>query len=277
MPKRKPLSPKAQAYFQAFRKMMESKERIKDSIEDRILSLLYTVVDPTCPLYKPYIEKDSPPSVDDIVELIGMSGNGGASTVRDVLNRLGGQLGQLSFRSQAKLRPAIPRIEEYAEINEMRTYLELKALLRLHQLEDKRKKRDIIEGLAMANAQMGAIALVTSSYSDDELRERVSSDPKICGTADEFWRLDRRFHYSPSLCLGMKLNADVLQILLDRTRLSASNRLVMLKRFPKSHSEHDAIIKAVQAEPGTCTKVQVVQAVEDHLASTIEDYGVSGG
>ena len=261
-------------YDQAFHDLMKRKMRDGVSIEDRIRHLVFAIVDPGCPLKK---HANRTPSVQRVSYLIGEieEGDPQSSPVRDAMFRLSGRLGILNQTSeQVKLRIAVPEPEEVASISELRYELERLALLRLHHLEDKGWKRDVVDGLKLTNNEMAAVGTLQESYSTrkDELADKFEKDPKVGDWADRFWKRDIRFHTIPSLDTNSCVGADLLQILLERMRISASNRQKIVERIPTSVEEHARIIAAVAAEPSSSSEQEIEGSLRDHLDSSWEHF-----
>ncbi|WP_425395424.1 FCD domain-containing protein [Aeoliella sp.] len=262
-------TPEAQAYYDAYKLMMQDPDRFSRTAEDKIRSLVFAITDSTCPLYC-HIERGILPSVSDVAELFG----DGASVIRDAIFRLSGTLGLLAASgSPIKLRPAIPKEEEFRSINDMRKRLEVEALIQVHCIADPRDKRRAVEILSHANLHIGSVLELTASYDEKEICERVAVDPVFGEWADDFWRYDRRFHLAAAAATDMKLHCDMLHILLERIRLSGSNRATIIRRIPSSFEQHRSIIEAVKAKESTSSAAKILEAVTEHFDSSNEDFG----
>jgi len=280
MPKRKKRSDgETTDYEVAFHELMKRKMRDGVSIEDRIRHLVFAIVDSSCPLSR---YSSRAPSGQKVSYLIGESEEGErqSSPVRDVMFKLSGRLGILNQTSdQVRLRIAMPEPHEVAAINELRFDLERMALLRLHQMEDERQKNAIIESLTLANYEMDAVSKLSESYQakGDELSQKFQDDPGVGDWADRFWKRDIRFHCFPSLETTSSVGADLLQILLERMRISASDRQKIVQRIPTSVAEHARIIETVAKTPGADSEQEIESALRDHLQSSNEYFGLDIG
>jgi len=256
-------------YEVAFHRLMKRKMRDGASIEERIRSLVFAIVDPSCPLQH-YATRT--PSVQRVSYLIGEieEDDRQSSSVRDAMFKLSGRLGILNQTSeQVKLRIAVPEPEEVRAIGDLRSELELFGFLRLHRCEDNRWKRDVIDSLQLANQEIAAIGQLCWSQRTDQdvLSERFRTDPKVGDWADRCHRRDIDFHTIPSLETNSEVGADLLKILLERMRLSASDRRMIVERIPKSVAEHSRIIEAVAADRSKTSEREVTEALRDHLKS----------
>ena len=203
-----------------------------------------------------------------------------SSPVRDAMFKLSGRLGILNQTSdQVKLRIAMPETYEVAAINELRFDMERLALIRLHKMEDERRKNAIVESLTLANYEMDAVSKLSKSYQakGEELSQKFRDDPGVGDWADRFWKRDIRFHCFPSLETTSSVGADLLQILLERMRISASDRQKIVERIPTSVAEHARIIETVAKVPGTDSEREIESALRDHLQSSNEYFGLDIG
>ncbi len=266
-------------YEAAFHELMKRKMRDGLSIEDRIRHLVFAIVDSSCPLHE-YASRT--PSVQKVSYLIGEieEGDRQSSPVRDAMFKLSGRLGILNQTSdQVKLRIAMPQPHEVAAINELRFDMERLALIRLHRMEDKGRKNAIIESLTLANYEMDAVSKLSESYraKGEELSQKFTSDPGVGDWADRFWKRDIRFHCFPSLETASSVGADLLQILLERMRISASDRQKIVERIPTSVAEHARIIETVAKTPAANSEQDIDLALRDHLRSSNEYFGLDIG
>lgn len=274
------------AYYESFKDLMFKKEkaeakaakkenRIRENpIRDRLRDLVNAMLDPSCPLSGYFTDKH-PPVNPQLVELIGNAAGAGSRDIRIELRRMSGPLGNVKPQpDQIYLKPATPDDEELVEIIQLRREIELKALLEVHRLRDQRQRTATIAALEIENAAIEKLVPAVKAFKRGELQKRIQVDPEVGDIAEQFCTPDRAFHLAPLRRLGLGVNATMLEILLDRMRLSASCRATIIERIPTSCREHKAIIKAVGAMRGPGSERAVKEAVLAHFDSSTTSFGV---
>ncbi|QEG37709.1 FCD domain-containing protein [Bythopirellula goksoeyrii] len=253
---------------------------------DYVLTLAFVINDENCP-FNWHVKNGSPLSKEFIADLFGAD----EWDVRDALYRHSGTLGLVAppiqgpkTLKEAKKRleikfdmePALTGAREFESINEMRGKLELDALLMLLNSGDKEKTK-VIDEMQKHHEAIGKVATAVSSYlhggtPEDRRRNLVQPlyyAPRIGQYAEDFWLHDRDFHIAASVGVGMNVNAGILSILLERIRLTGSNRATIIERIPRSHEQHEAIIEAVIAG----SRSGIEKAVKAHFDSSNTDFG----
>ena len=246
---------------------------LSDDIKFRIRDLIFAIADPCCPLH---YYKDNRIGVNTISYLIGETGakkEKASGGVREELFRRCARLGLIEpAKKNLQIKLRIPGPVDFEEITRVRLDLELNTFLAIHRMECT-EKRDAIDKLAYANDIIPQIN--PSIFTSSEIATKLKCDPEFGHKAEVFWKKDAKFHTLHSMKTGGKEREDLLWILLERTRLTRSNRATIIARIPESKKEHAAIIKAVAANyVEGASEMKIMEMLKLHTKSSNEAFGM---
>lgn len=257
---------KEQAYVSRFSKFMADHERRRLSIEARLRMIAFAILDTDCPLH---CLKAKGPTTRQVVELLGDSSLT-ATDVGRTMVKMAGPFGILKSEGTLKLNASPDEDYSLSETYDLRVQLETNALFKIHEHSNEGKKTATIDELKKLNKAISELIETTDNVTDIE--EAIKIDPEVGYYAEQFWEADRRLHTYPSEVVGMKMNKDVLEVILKRVRISAPRRLTIIGRLLASFQEHKVIIDAVAAVPSEQSRVAITNAVKAHLDSALLEF-----